>query len=136
MRALLLIPVMLLAACGSGTSAPADPNTIIGGAFQATSLISNGAAQPIVAGSTINVTFAASDVNVNATCNTMSGPATYTSTQIVVEQMASTRMACDPPLMTQDEWLAAFFANDPAWVLDGSTLTLTAGQDSMTLKAQ
>lgn len=141
MRAFALaVPVLLLAACGGGTTSGGTPtpdvNALIGKSFTATALTSGGSAQPIASGSTIHVQFSADNVSIKADCNTMNGPATYTPTQIMVEQMATTMMACAPALMTQDQWLADFFTADPNWKLDGTTLTLTQGTSSMTLVTQ
>ena len=39
--------------------------------------------------------------------------------------MGSTEMACEPPLMAQDQWLSNFLTSGPTYTLDGDTLTLT-----------
>lgn len=142
MRPLVLVPAatalaLALSACGSGATTGGTPtpdaNTIIGKAFTATSLTSDGKDRAIVPGSTITVTFQPASVGIQANCNSMSGPATYSPTQITVEQIASTRMACEQALMDQDQWLSEFFMNDPAWKVDGTTLTLSQGSNGMVL---
>lgn len=132
-----LVLVLALSACGGGaitggTPTP-DANVLIGTTFTATSLTSGGQARPIASGSRIAVTFEAASVGIQADCNAMNGPATYSPTQITVEQIASTRMACEQALMGQDQWLSEFFMADPAWKVDGTTLTLTEGSNSMVL---
>jgi heat shock protein HslJ len=52
----------------------------------------------------------------------------------VPDDMATTEMACDPPvLMDQDSWLASFLSSRPAVSLDGDTLTLSGADVTMTL---
>ena len=46
---------------------------------------------------------------------------------------ASTMMACDEPLMEQDGWLSEFLSASPTIALDGSTLTLTGDDTTITL---
>ena len=50
------------------------------------------------------------------------------------EQFAMTMMACPDPLMAQDTWLSEFLASSPTIALDGSTLTFTGDDASITLE--
>ena len=46
-----------------------------------------------------------------------------------------TRMACSPELMNQDSWLAELLTSNPTIVVDGDTLTLTADDVTLELRA-
>jgi heat shock protein HslJ len=60
-------------------------------------------------------------------CNTLGGPFTVAGGRLVVDELATTSMACeDPALMARDAAFAAFLDADPTVTLDGPTLTLAA----------
>ncbi|OGO53394.1 MAG: hypothetical protein A2V84_05700 [Chloroflexi bacterium RBG_16_70_13] len=61
----------------------------------------------------------------------MGGPYRIDGGRLVVDQLATTEMACDPALMEQDRWVADLL--DGATIaLDGDTLTLTKGMTRLT----
>ena len=71
----------------------------------------------------------------NAECNTLFGPVDLSDgTVTLTGELASTKMACPPELMAQDDVLAAFFSAGPTWALDGEVLTLTGGSTTITLQ--
>ncbi len=75
-------------------------------------------------------------VSAIAGCNTLSGSYTVEDEQLVVgEELAMTRMACSPELMDQDTWLAELLTSNPTIVVDGDTLTLTADDVTLELRA-
>ncbi|HEY3558029.1 MAG TPA: hypothetical protein VGL05_11225 [Kribbella sp.] len=43
------------------------------------------------------------------------------------------RMGCGPEFERQDDWLCDFLVHDPAWTVDGDTLTLTNGRTTLVL---
>ncbi len=138
------IPVVVLAAtvmlsgCGGSSTdgaAEPDPAVLYGKAFTVTEMTMGGSSVEPVAGSSIVITTLEDSVSANAGCNTMNGEATYTATQITVGPIAMTMMACEQALMDQDLVVATFLEADPLWSLDGEVLTLTAGADSMVLRA-
>src|SRR3990172_738506 len=80
----------------------------------------------LVQGSTLRLAFSSGQVSVNAGCNSMSGPYRIDGARLVVDELATTEMGCEPPLMDQDRWVADLL--DGATVaLDDDTLTLTKG---------
>ena len=62
----------------------------------------------------------------------MGGAYTVVGDRLTTGDMFMTEMACAEPLMTQDQWLAAFLA-DVGISLDGDTLILDDGTTKMTL---
>ena len=81
----------------------------------------------------ISLTFSGEQVSANAGCNTLFGQGSWEGSELHVEELASTEMGCDSALHDQDEWLAGFLQSTPVASLEGATLTLTSGDDSLTL---
>jgi heat shock protein HslJ len=72
-------------------------------------------------------------VSVRSECNTLSGTAALDGDVLQVSDVGGTEMGCDPDLHAYDQWLAAFLTSSPTMTLDGPTLTLTAGADTLVL---
>lgn len=90
----------------------------------------------LVEGSTITLSFEDGRVSAKGGCNTLNGDATWEGDTLeVAEPMASTMMACDQPLMDQDQWLSTFLTSSPALEVDGDTLTLGDDTTGITLTA-
>jgi heat shock protein HslJ len=129
LRTLALTTAFLLGACGSGSGAPGAPGTL-GPSAQSldgrTFLSTTVEGRTLVQGSTLRIAFSNGQVSANAGCNSMSGPYRIDGARLVVDELATTEMGCEPPLMDQDRWVADLL--DGATVaLDGDTLTLTNG---------
>jgi len=45
----------------------------------------------------------------------------------VDDRVRSTRLACPPDVQALDDWLVALLTGDPAYALDGQSLTLATG---------
>jgi heat shock protein HslJ len=91
----------------------------------------------LVEGSTVRLTFEDGRISVQGGCNTLNGGATWEGDTLeVAEPMASTMMACEEPLMEQDQWLSSFLTSSPALEVDGDTLTLGDDTTGMTLTEQ
>ncbi len=114
----------------SGSSAASGAAALDGRTFTATEVTGK---YTIVPKSTITLTFEKGKLSAKAGCNSMFGSYTVTGDVLTVPQMGSTMMACQDELMAQDRWLAAFLASGPTWTLDGDTLTLTDGKDTLVL---
>lgn len=132
--ALLTLSALALAACGSDDDTPASgaapaPADLDGLAFESTAVTGH----DLVAGSTISLSFQTDMLSANAGCNTMNGGYTITDGDLGVDAMATTMMACADDLMAQDTWLSEFLASGPAIGLDGTTLTLTGDDATITL---
>jgi heat shock protein HslJ len=133
---LLLALVLVAGACGRERipQAGATDSTSTGGepwgrTFLSTSVTENGQPKQLVAGTRITLNFFADGhrLGAQAGCNHMGGPASFEGGRLVVNDMATTEMGCDPPRHAQDEWLARFLTSKPTWDRSGSTLTLDNG---------
>lgn len=89
----------------------------------------------IVAGSKIEISFLEGRIVVNGGCNTMFGAVSLEDDAVAVEQLASTKMACDSGLMDQDNWINDFLCTEPKWKLEGDVLTLDNGMEKIVLDA-
>ena len=90
----------------------------------------------VVAGSEINLTFIDGRISAVAGCNTQNGDADVVDGTLEVNQLASTMMGCEDDLMAQDRWLAGFLESGPTVALADGVLTLTSGEESLTLTEQ
>jgi heat shock protein HslJ len=132
---LALASAVLVAACnggGSATAGPAGPNgsppDLDGRTFLSTAV----QGRALVAGSTIRLSFRDGQVGASASCNSMGGAYRIDGDRLITGQLATTEMACEPPLMEQDRWVAELLGGATV-ALDGETLTLTNSRVSVTL---
>jgi heat shock protein HslJ len=135
LTALMLALTLLVAACGddtgddtasddSGGSASAVTfDDLVGKTFESTSVTGH----DLVPDSVITLEFIDGRISANAGCNTQNGDADVVDGTLEVGQLASTMMACEDPLMAQEQWLGAFLEDGPEVALDATTLTLTSG---------
>jgi heat shock protein HslJ len=130
--ALLALTGLTIAACGSDDSSTSDSVTaadLSGKEFVSSDVTGH----ELVDGSRITMSFLDDTVSVNAGCNTMNGGFEIADDTFTVAQLASTMMACPDPVMEQDAWLSGFLAASPTIALEGSTLTLTGDDATITL---
>ncbi|MBA3877939.1 MAG: hypothetical protein C0498_13640 [Anaerolinea sp.] len=128
---LVLVSAILLGACGSGgASGPPEPSDsgVEGRTFLSTGL----EGRPLVAGSTVRLTFQAGQIGANAGCNSMGGPYRIEGDRLIADELATTEMACEPALMEQDRWLAELLGRATI-TLDGDTLTMENSTVRLTL---
>jgi heat shock protein HslJ len=81
----------------------------------------------------VRIGFTDDALTAQAECNTLSGPARIDDGVLVVDELAMTEMGCDAERQAYDEFLATFLTSRPTIALDGETLTLTAGADTLVL---
>jgi heat shock protein HslJ len=128
-----LATLVTLAACNDGNSSGSSPSPtasppttdqLNGHAFVSTDVTG----YDLVADSQIRLAFESGNLSANAGCNTMSGAYAIQDGDLKLSaELASTQMACQPDLMSQDTWLAAFLKAGPAITMEGSTISLAAG---------
>ena len=119
--------VLALAVVGCSVGPGAQPaENVAGRQFLSTRVTENGELRPLVEGTQLRLTFEETRLSANAGCNTMNGGYTITAGQLLVGDLATTMMACAQPLMTQDQWLAAFLNSRPIIRVAGSDMTLAA----------
>lgn len=126
--------VLILSGCGSsGNSATADD--VRDQVFITDSVTEGEISRPLAAGSQLTLTFAEDGISANANCNTIFGPGGVIDGILVTDgPLASTMMACDQPLMDQDQWLSEFLVSQPSATRSEGSLVLTSPTISMTLQ--
>jgi heat shock protein HslJ len=140
---LALVATLVLAGCSAGGAAPAspaaspqasaDPGPPTAADLDGRTFLGSGTTgRQLAPGSFVRMTFEGVRLGVSAGCNQMSGEYEVVDGILKVGPMMTTDMACEEPLMAQDQWLAGFLP-DATVRLAGDTLTLTAGPDSLTL---
>lgn len=126
----LLFLALALGACGRGpvTSAGAagtggDDDAPWNRTFLSTAVTENGEPRPLVGGTRISLTFVEDGhrIGAQAGCNSMGGQASFEGGRLVVGDLATTEMGCDPPRHAQDEWLAGFLTSRPQYSFSGDT---------------
>lgn len=134
--AVLVSASLLVAACGAGsadsTAEPpaggADPGNLAGRTFVSTAITG----RDLVPGSQVRLSFEVGRIGAQAGCNSMGGSVAIVDGRLVLADLATTEMACDPALMDQDAWLADFLAG-ASITLAGDTLTLASDAVTLTL---
>lgn len=139
--AITLLLLVGLAGCGRGTGTQAG-STGPGGTepwgrtFLSTSVTENGQPKPLVEGTRITLRFddERRQLGASAGCNSMGGSASFEDGRLVVDDLATTEMGCDPPRHAQDEWVGGFLTSRPTWTVEGPVLTLDNGNARMVLE--
>lgn len=130
--------MLLLAACGEidARTTPADGGDALWGrVFLSTSVTEDGQPRPLVEGTQIRISFTEDHRLVATTgCNTMGGAAEVDGDRLVVSDLATTEMGCDPPRHEQDEWLGNFLSARPRFQLDDADLNLLGGTTEIRLQ--
>jgi heat shock protein HslJ len=106
----------------------------IGNTYLSVSVTEDGADRPLVSGTRIGLSIRKDGVLIaRAGCNTLSGGIMLDDGVLRFERAIQTQMGCGPELEAQDEWLVGFLLHEPAWVVDGDTLTLTSEGTTLVL---
>jgi heat shock protein HslJ len=122
-HAVLVTLVSLLAACyAPGAGSP--PPSLDGRTFLSVTVTENGAPRPLVGGTRIRLAFAAGRFSASAGCNQMGGSYRVDAGRLVVADLATTDMGCDPARHDQDSWLGTLLTGRPAVRLSGNDLAL------------
>lgn len=134
----LILPLLLVAAgCGGRTPAGSAPpaDLLRGLTFVGGDLTVAGQPHELVADTEVSVQFTDDDrLIARAGCNMMQAPVDTGDGKLTVENgLAMTEMGCDKPRHEQDKLIAGLLGDTPTWQLDGSTLTITAGEKKLTL---
>ena len=120
--------VLMISGCGSDAAEPtgqaATWNDVVSLTYQSMAVSEGGAPKSLASEEPISISFGEADLAAKAGCNTMTGGARITDGVLEVGQLAMTRMACEPALMDQDQWLSEFLTASPTATIDDGTLTL------------
>lgn len=109
----------------ASTQEPATSASLIG-SWKLTAFGSATAPTPAVAGVPAGLTFA-QDGKVSGTsgCNGLGGDYTVTGDKITFGEFVSTLMACDPPIMEQEDAAHKVMSGTATYKIEGDTLTIT-----------
>ena len=117
------IAVATFSGACSGAAAPSPAALSLDGrTFLSTAIVG----KLLVPGARVSLSFNDGSLQANGGCNSMGGAYTIVGDRLVTTQLFMTEMACDPPRMQQDEWLARFIGG-VSIALAGDTLTLDDG---------
>ena len=83
---------------------------------------------------TLTMNFEDGRIAVQGGCNNLMGPYELDGDQLTAGPLASTMMACPDPLMEQDTWIAGLLSGGVGVEVDGTTLTLSSGDVTITLR--
>lgn len=128
----LALAVLMFGACSAGPTASGAP----GGAAPAldgkTYLSTTVRGAALAPGTRIRLSFTNGSISASGGCNTMGGSYTITGGRLAAAGMSMTDMGCDQARNLQDQWLAKLLGGATV-ALAGDTLTLTEGQNQVTL---
>ncbi len=110
----------------SASAAPATVDALDGRTFVSTAMTGGS----LVEGSTVTLTFTGTRLGVHAGCNQMSGDYQLVDGVLKLGQVMTTEMACEAPLMAQDQAIAAFLPGAAATLASD---TLALAKDAVTL---
>lgn len=78
---------------------------------------------------TVRLTFDGGAVVAETGCNTARGAVSVEESVLVAEALMTTRMACEPALMAQEQWVVDLLTSRPRLELSGPYLALHWGED-------
>lgn len=130
----LLVASVLVVGCGDDTTVPAATLPPMSPQLEGRTFLSTASTGfVLVDGTRVRLTFADGTVGASAGCNQMGGAYQVVDGVLVVDSLATTEMACDEPLMAQDQAVADLLTGRPSIRLAGDTLTLTTTGATLSL---
>jgi heat shock protein HslJ len=115
----LLVASLLLSACTAQAKS-------LQGSWALTTYGPEGATTPVASGSQASITFGDDGTVSGSTgCNSFGGEYKVDGGQVTFNGLASTLMACDEPLMTQEGTVFQVLDGTATYRIDGDTLTIT-----------
>ncbi|MFF5230716.1 META domain-containing protein [Dactylosporangium sp. NPDC000521] len=117
---MVLLSAVGLAGCARGNAAG-------GGGPWGRTFLSQETSRPLVPGTRIELRFDKGKVGFRAGCNYISGDGRIDGGRLVVSEVVSTAMGCDPQRAEQDTWIATFLQAGPEFRLEGTGLVLEGG---------
>jgi heat shock protein HslJ len=106
--------------------APEPDAALVGTTWTLDTIIENEAASTPIAGTAATMTIdAANAITGNTGCNSFMGDVVVGDDAFEPAALASTRMACEPDVMTQEATVLRVLSDGPSWSIEGPSLTLT-----------
>lgn len=131
---LLAALALVTSACGDSdpdvVTQPGDTVELWGRTFLSVAQTEAGQDRQLVDGTRVRLEFGddGRTLGASAGCNSMGGDARLEGDRLIVGDLATTEMGCDPARHEQDQWLADVLTAEPTAHLSGNELTLT-GED-------
>jgi heat shock protein HslJ len=125
---ILFIAVLAISACSAQSTEQStqEPSASLIGAWKLTSYGPTGSPVPAVEDSEAGLTFNEDGtVAGNSGCNGFGGNYTVEGDRVTFSEIVSTLMACDEPIMSQEEAVLKVMTDSAAYTVEGNTLTLT-----------
>lgn len=123
----MLVLLVVVGACGDEDDRLADD--LDGRVFLSEAV----AGRELVPDTQVRLSFEDGRVGASAGCNSMGGPYELDGDQLVVTELSTTEMGCDPPRHDQDAWLAGVLQGRPTVAVDGDSLTLATADVTLRL---
>jgi len=121
---------------GSAQPSASSPATLTG-TWKLSAVQVEDVATSALAGAEAKLTFNEdSTVTGTSGCNEFGGGYTVEGDQITFKDIVSTLMACDTPIMQQEEAFQQILAETAMYKIDGDTLTITKDNRSLVLERQ
>jgi heat shock protein HslJ len=128
---ILFILTVAIAACGA-PPATEVPSTSLVGAWKLTSLGPVSSPVPALTGLEAGIAFNEDGTMAgNSGCNGFSGRYALDGDQITFSDLVSTLMACEEPVMQQENVMYLVLKDTASFEIDGSTLTVTNGDNQL-----
>lgn len=121
-----LVAMLLLLSVTAGCTGGATLN----GTWKATAA----SPQVLVPGVDVTLTFADGRVMGKAGCNTFGGAYSVSGGRLSVPQVGTTLMYCDGAIGEQETWIMQLLGASPTISVDGDTMVLSDGTNSITLR--
>jgi heat shock protein HslJ len=126
----LLLVSLLLSACSAGEEKS------LNGIWTLTAYGPPSATIPVASGSQASITFNDDrKVNGNSGCNSFGGEYKVDGSQVTFNALASTLMACQEPLMSQEGIVFQVLDGTASYKIDGDTLTITNAGMALVFKS-
>jgi heat shock protein HslJ len=121
--ALLIMSLVISACSAQGTD---EPSASLIGSWNLTSYGPTGSPVAVVEDSEAGLTFN-EDGTIAGTsgCNGFGGNYTVEGDQVTFSEVVSTLIACEEPLMSQEEAVLRVLTNTASYAVEGNTITLT-----------
>ncbi|HEX4901383.1 MAG TPA: META domain-containing protein [Acidimicrobiales bacterium] len=134
---LVLLVLALAAGCGddddvSTGDAPEGP--ALAAEYLSIDVTEDGRPRELVPGSRIRLTFSDGQVGASLGCNQLGGRYRLDGDVLVVDELFTTDMGCDPRRHAQDGWFADLLGGRPTLAVAGDDLTITRGSTVVTFR--